>query len=175
MAKRKKTPDILADLQQDPQTPSVLPQEESPPLQFSANVKLSVTAPEHMKEEIENLVTRELHSLSDVRVVEKEAEWELIILGVELQTKRGEAYGVAFSVVVLQPRRFVHSARRRSLRSPQGSGFDTEPSRFSDFRGVWLHVETKEHLQQLCQGIVADFNSKYLAEWRAAHQQLAET
>jgi hypothetical protein len=208
MAKRKKTPDILAELLEDervapelqePETDrpadrqagepakqhdvqqtdplaTLFPQKGTPTLQFSSRVTLTITAPKSIKGEVESSMTQELRSLGGVVMVDEEADWVFVILGAELQTKRGDTYGVALSAVVLQA---IDSRLLKewfpAQRSPSHpSVVDVTSSHLYDFRGVWLRVGAKVHLQSLCRGVVADFNSKYLEEQRKSHQQLLE-
>jgi len=197
MAKRKKTPDILTDQPEvrpihgdsDPQaiiptagqtqaTPEPSPtqpdpfavmfrQESPPPLPFSVTVKLTVSGPERLRRAATGYLAQAFQALHDTTVVEKEAEWELAVLGTEIETARVGAYGVALSAVVLRTGHLTSGESGSSLglsRSPM-------PSSFSEFRGMWLRVAAAMDLRRQCQEIVADFDETHLEASRRSRRQ----
>ena len=115
------------------------------------------------------------HSLSDVLLVEADADWTLLILGVELRTRRGDTYGVALSVVVTEAldRHLVQERLLSQFSARSGPVVATAPTPPGVFRGAWLQIGTRTQVQSLCQGIVADFNARYLDAQRRSHQHQA--
>lgn len=198
MAKRKKTPDILADQTEgravqghaEPQAltadggqteiaqpPAPTPadpfaamflHDSDPPLPFSTTVKLTVTGPERLRRATAECLIHELQALGDTAVVDEDAEWELAVLGTEIQTARGGTYGVALSIVVLCN---AHLTKEKSG-SRGGPSNSPPPSPFSEFRGVWLRVAAKAGLWRQCQEIIADFDATHLDAPRRLHRRL---
>ena len=186
MAKRKKTPDILAERPPEeiderldiPKTqesaPSVsvgsqvttqvlpptremndpvaaiFPQERAR-RSLSTRVKLTLPAVEGVMSAVKAYLTLALRALPDVVLVDEQADWELVIVGVPLHTPWGEADSIALSVVVLQP-----PAQRTEAARP----------RESDFCGVWLRIGAPGQVRHVCREIVARFSSKHLAAAR---------
>ena len=204
MAKRKKTPDVLAHRQSKERHTTPL-QEKSPPADqplhatdqvvvepttdpftalfpsqpaaapapFSARIKLTVTAGENIAHEMGQYVSDALSSLPDVYLVQEEAEWTLIVLGVAIQSPNGKTYGIALSAVVTKTvdQQFEDSLRSDPLLDP-ASASAPSPTQVEVFRGTWLRIGAHQRMQHLCEQIVADFNSRYLDGQRASHQPL---
>ena len=150
-------------------------QRREPSLPFSARVQLTVAAPESLTGEVERAAAQAFRSLSDVLLVEADADWTLLILGVELRTRRGDTYGVALSVVVTEAldRHLVQERLLSQFSARSGPVVATAPTPPGVFRGAWLQIGARPQVQSLCQGIVADFNARYLDAQRRSHQQQA--
>jgi len=150
-------------------------QRREPSLPFSARVQLTVAAPESLTGEVERAAAQAFRSLSDVLLVEADADWTLLILGVELRTRRGDTYGVALSVVVTEAfdRHLVQERLLSQFSARSSPEVATAPTPPGVFRGAWLQIGTRTQVQSLCQGIVADFNARYLDAQRRSHQQQA--
>ena len=150
-------------------------QRGEPSRPFPARVQLTVAAPESLTGEVERAAAQAFRSLSDVLLVEADADWTLLILGVELRTRRGDTYGVALSVVVTEAldRHLVQERLLSQFSARSGPVVATAPTPPGVFRGAWLQIGTRTQVQSLCQGIVADFNARYLDAQRRSHQQQA--
>ncbi len=150
-------------------------QRGEPSRPFPARVQLTVAAPESLTGEVERAVVQAFRSLSDVLLVEADADWTLLILGVELRTRRGDTYGVALSVVVTEAldRHLVQERLLSQFSARSGPVVATAPTPPGVFRGAWLQIGARPQVQSLCQGIVADFNARYLDAQRRSHQQQA--
>jgi len=200
MAQRKKTPDVLADQQPpprrtartsvnktSPQIPQSLNAESSiPPADLSFDplatlfprpadvqpavpvaVKLTVTAPKALAGEVESGMAQALRTLPHVRLVTEEADWHLVILSVAVQAPSRTPHGVALSVVVVNTStRRVQSQSGMESVSPQA----VDAERLSFFHGAWLRVAARSQLPKLCAQIVADFDTRYLAQQHRPQQ-----
>jgi hypothetical protein len=200
MARRKKTPDVLANQQRDAQqisTPSaatsdlsgsqssneaearsksstpgpletLFPSAASTAASSIIKVKLTVTSATDIARKIEDAITQALGALPEVQLVAKEEDWTLIVLGTALQAPARQPYGVALSVVAVETE--PHRLRKRQRLQPDSSS--APPSeRPGIFRGAWLRVTTCSQLERLCQQLVADFESRYLANQRIVRQR----
>lgn len=202
MAKRKTTPDVLANRQSKERHTTPL-RENSPtagqplhatdqvvveptsdpftalfpsppavgPVPFSARIKLTVTAGEDIAHEMGQYVSHALSSFPDVRLVQEEAEWTLIVLGVPIQSPNGKTYGIALSTVVTKTvdQQLQESLRSGPLLDPTSASV-TSPAQVEAFRGTWLRIGARRRMQQLCEQIVAEFNSRYLDAQRSTRQ-----
>lgn len=174
MAKRKQTPDILAEGRettstQESQPPALVHTQvvtpTTPPLQKaddpvaaifpqdqprrsrSIRVKLTLPTVEGVMRAVRAYLTLELRALPDVMLVDEQADWELVIVGVPLPMRRDETGGIVVSVVVLHPQ-----GQRKQAAYRGGS----------DFCGVWLRLCSPGQVRPVCQEIVARFNLKHL-------------
>lgn len=179
MAKRKKTPDLLADREAHERYPTPA-REKNPsaapplpatdpftalfplptagePVPFSTRIKLIVTAGEDMAREVEQQVAQALSAFPDVHLVQAEADWMLIVLGVPVQSPNGKTSGIALSAVVTKTvtQQVRDSVRSASLLAPASAPVEA-------FRGTWLRIGSRHRIQHLCEQLVADFNDRYL-------------
>ena len=106
-----------------------------------------------------------------MRLVQEEAEWTLIVLGVPIQSPNGKTYGIALSVVVTNSvdQQIQESVQRGPLLIPT-SASATVPAPVEAFRGMWLRIGARRHLPHLCEQLVMDFNSRYLEARHTARQ-----
>jgi hypothetical protein len=134
---------------------------------FTATIKLAVTAPEDLAKEIENVMAQALDAVPNVQLVTEAADWTLVILSVAVQVPSRAPHGVALSVIVVETpaRQLQERAHMQPALVAAGSS-----ERLSIFHGAWLRVAARSQLPRLCQQVVADFNSRYLAERRRARQ-----
>ncbi len=188
MAKRKKTPDLLADREShersptparaknpsadptlpatdqagvastaDPFTALFPPPAVGEPAPSSVRIKLTVTAGEDMAHEVEEHVAQALSAFPYVHLVQAEADWTLIVLGVPIQSPNGKTSGIALSAVVTKTvtQQVRDSVRSASLLAPASAPVEA-------FRGTWLRIGSRHRIQHLCEQLVADFNDRYL-------------
>ena len=154
-------PSTSAPVQTDtpqPSTPS--PQHDqpvfkrTPPFPFSARIKLTLSVPDRLQDQLHASLLHAVGKIEDIQLMEEEHEWELIILGIPLDTVQGSSLGIALSGVIVHNHRPFQSV--------------------SDFQGTWLRVHAEEHLQQMCDVIIADFDQRYLEPQRATHRKLVD-
>jgi len=139
---------------------------------FKARVKVSVSADENIKGTVTSYINRELRSLQDVEIVDRDPEWELQILAMEISTKGGYKTGIVLSVVILSKfsNQFLLDRVADSYKEIVGN----LTSSLYYYPDHWLRVGSNEDLKSLCNGIVADFDTRYLEESRKMHRQLME-
>jgi hypothetical protein len=133
-------------------------------LKFHGSVKLSISGEESIKNEITSFMSRELRELSDVTVVDENPDWEISVVAMESHLKSGQKTGFVISVVLFQhynPKVFdilfdkKHAEVAKNLMT-----------RAVIYLDHWLRSGSTEELKTVCQGLVADFDSKHLAEAR---------
>jgi hypothetical protein len=133
------------------------------PSPSAISVTLKVSASGDLAGEVEQYVSEALRALPNVRLIQAEAQWTLIVLGVLIQSPSGKTQGTALSAVVTKA---ATSPTRES--APSGSRLApaatpaTALAPMEVFRGTWLRIGAHQHVQHLCEQIVADFNDRYL-------------
>lgn len=151
MAKRKQTPDILAEPPKaDDPVAAIFPQAPTRQSRFT-RVKLTLPTAEGPMRAVQAYLTLALRALPGVMLVDAQADWELVVVGTPLPARHGEPDGIVVSVVVLHPQ-----------------GQRLEATRGGDFCGVWLRIGALGQMRQLCQDIIARFSAKHLDATRQA-------
>jgi hypothetical protein len=120
------------------------------PSPSSISVTLKVSAGGDLADEVEQYVSQALRALPDVRLVQAEAQWSLIVLGVLIQLSSGKTQGTALSAVVT-----------KTVASPLPVSV-TASAPMGAFRGTWLRIGARHRIQHLCEQLVADFKDRYL-------------
>lgn len=136
-------------------------------------VQVGVTADENIKGLITSYINRELRSLRDVEIVDKDPRWLLEVIAVEISTKGGYKSGVALSIVVLE--KFDNSYLKSLMRETYEK--DLVVLLTSNLYAVlnhWLRVGSHDDLRSICDGIVADFDTKHLEESRRSLRRLKQ-
>lgn len=140
--------------------------------QYSAKVKVQVTASDNIKGSVSSYINRELRSLGDVELVEENPEWIINILAMELQTVGGHKSGVAVSTVIINT---FNNQLLSDWFQPEFKNVGIQvTSGLAWYPDQWLNVGSSDGLQKLCKGIVADFDTKYLEEDRKSFRRVRE-
>ena len=143
------------------------------PAEHRFRVQVAVTADENIKGLITSYINRELRSLRDVEIVDKDPRWLLAVVAMEVSTKGGYKPGVALSIVVLEKfdnsflKSFVHEIDKQDLAVLLTSDLYAVPNH-------WLRVGSHDDLRSICDGIVADFDTKHLEESRRVLRRLKQ-
>lgn len=131
---------------------------------FTARVKVTVTASDNVMSTVNSYMKRELLSLNDVELVDDNPEWEINVMALELFTVGGNKVGVAVSTV------FISHYNNQLL-----SGFFQQKFKDTGLEmtsHLYLHPEHRlnigspDDLNKICRDIVEDFDTKYLEESR---------
>ncbi len=142
---------------------------------FSGRVGVYVSANENIKGEIESYISRELRSLGDIIVTDSNPRWILNIVAMELLTKGGYKSGVVLSVIILEPfdnglvKTLLVDKTDRQMCVLLTSNLYYYP------KGHWLRVGAPGDLRNLCNGIVADFDTEYLKPARNLWQKIVDS
>lgn len=139
---------------------------------YSAKVKVNVSASDNIKGSVSSYINRELRSLTDVEIVEKDPEWIIYILAMELKTVGGYKSGVAISTVIVHP--FYNQILSTWLQPKFKDAGLNVTSSLAWYPDQWLNVGSADDLQKLSKDIVADFDTKYLEESRKSFRQMKE-
>lgn len=143
--------------------------QEQPDPRF--RVQVSVSADENIKGLITSYINRELRGLRDVEIVYKNPRWLLQVVALEITTKGGYKSGVALSIVVLEQfdnsllKALMHETNQKDL-------VDLVTSNLYSVPDHWLRIGSEDNLRSICDGIVADFDTKHLEEARRLLRRL---
>ena len=127
---------------------------------FTCKVKVAVSGSDNIKGEIKSFISRGLRSLGDVIVTDNNPDWLLSIVELETSTKNGYKSEVTLSVVILVPYDNKYILNEVSEESKKYISLST--SDLYSFKEHWLRVCSSEDLRNLCNGIVADFDTEYI-------------
>lgn len=152
---------------------------------YKARVKVYVKGEgeDKFKEEVRSYLNKELRVLSDVAVLEENAEWELIILAQELKTVTGVTSSIVLSTNVKHYKDMSNSSYYRNVKGWESANnanelisSDSEVKLNSPvvyiFKGNWLKPDAQEDLKRICKEIIADFDSIYLGDDRRSYQEM---
>ncbi|WJW76086.1 hypothetical protein QVG61_03055 [Thiohalobacter sp. IOR34] len=138
--------------------------------QFSAKVKVTVSADDNIKGQVESYIKRELRSLQDVTLVDEGADWELSILAMEVSTKGGYTSGVILSVVILSTfNNQMVSGMLQEKYKELGTNLTKGLYLYPDH---WLRAGADDQLRSLCIKLIADFDSEKLEESRKQYREI---
>jgi len=139
-------------------------------LQFSAKVKVAISAAENLKGPVSSYLNRELRSLNDVEIVDDNSEWNINVIAMDLQTIGGYKSGVALSAVIFDS--FDNKLlldwfqpKFKEIGANLTSGLSYHPD-------LLLKVGSADHLQELCKAIVVDFDAQILEKYRKEFRRM---
>lgn len=149
------------------------PEQEKFWLRPQWKVKVTVSADESIKNSVSSYLNRELRSLGDVDIVDNNPEWQLSILGGELETAGGRKTGVVLSTVILTP--FNSKILLSQQLKPEYKDKALQmTSQLFWYPEHWLRIGPADSLQTLCKEIIAAFDTKYLEEQRRSRRSFKE-
>jgi len=140
--------------------------------QFSARVRLSVSATDGIKNAVTSCLNRELRALNDVYLVDDKPDWELNVLALEVRATRGYRGGIAISTVILT--RFENE-KMATLFQPAD-----KPRGLAQTANLWeypshsLNIDASDRLDVMCKQIITDFDSGHLAKRRKRFRETQE-
>jgi hypothetical protein len=140
---------------------------------FSARVSVSISANEKIKGLIKTYISSELRSLGGIVLTDVKPRWVLNIVALEPETKGGLKMGVILSTVVLEPFDNRYVVSQVSPKSKEVvSSFTSGLYRYSDH---WIHTGASRDLKNLCEKIVANFDSNYIKPVKDSRQRYMDT
>ena len=140
---------------------------------YSAKVKVTVSANENIKSLVSSYLNKELRSINDVELVYENPEWEIAVLTSEVKDVNGYKIGFVISTVII--RSFDNQILSGYFRQKfKGLGMEFT-SGLCDYPVHWLHVGSTGSLQDLCEEIIADFDTTYLDKSREMFQKADQT
>jgi hypothetical protein len=140
----------------------------------SWRVKVSVTAPEDVEEQINGFLTRQLLTVPDVQLVgEGEADFEIAIVATRTRTVTGTENGFALSIAIIKPFSSFSAGLAEALRlSPEQSDLlQNVTSGVRDVRDLWLRTGSGDDLGRVLQQVVIDFDAQHVEEMRRRVRQ----
>lgn len=155
---------------------------------YSTTVELDITADKEITNEVYSYISRELRSIGDVKLVEENPDWVINVVAMQTENIAGHSTGVVFSVVVvtelhsvsilLEIVKWAFGISPKELKETMYIGlenaFTAVTAGHSEIRAHWLRVGSTEHVQRICQGIVADFDTEHLKIAREMHKEMTK-
>jgi len=136
---------------------------------FSSKVFISVSGEDNIKDEVESYISQELISLGDIIVTDKEPDWIIEIIAIEVKTKSGPKSGVDLSIVLLKP--FNNQIIVNLVSKESKEWVSSQTSDLYRISRHWIEIGAPEDLRSICNDIVADFNSHYIQPARDLWQK----
>jgi len=159
---------------------------------FTTRVRLVITADEAITAQVTSYVSRELRALGkEVQIVEKDPDWEMQVIAMQVLDKNKTVTGVALTAVVLQRSPLWQSlalvknwtvklsaeekGKLEALLSDEQKQFLTvmTTTAYTTYTVASFKLRTAppEGLQNICSAVVAEFDTKQLEperkRWRA--------
>lgn len=140
---------------------------------FSTKVFVSVSANEKIKGVIKSYINSELRSTEGIVLTDVSPRWVLSIVALEVETKGGIRTGVVLSTVVLESfdNRYVVSQVLPKSKEVVSS-FTSGLYRYSDH---WIHTGDLLDLKNMCDTIVAIFDTNHIKPVRESRQRYIDT
>jgi hypothetical protein len=135
----------------------------------SIRVKVVVSGMEDLENIIASNIKKELVSLSDVVVVDDNAEYLISLVAGEIAFINRRTAGVALSVVLME--HFDNSFIADIIQDDKKSAVQSETSNLYKFKGHWFQVGAYKAIMTLCAEIVADINSHHFEGKRKSSQK----
>ena len=144
---------------------------------FIARVRLFVESSPYdqtLRGKVTSCISRELRSIGDVEIVDKEADWILMVVRYPIRAGK-KHLGDGLAVTVLKE--FDKSAMENYMRQLSGEeeykeGIRDITSNLTKFRDLIVLAGSKESLKSRCEKLVAVFDSKYLEHDRNTLRKL---
>jgi len=148
--------------------PSVCWAQDIPP--FSGRVQVVVDANENIKAEIESYISRELRSLGDIIVTDDEPRWILDILAIESKKTGDYTTGIVLSIVILEP--YNNKFLIEQVNPKYKADALLETMGLSEYTAHSVRTGPTDSLRNICNEVVADFDSKHLKQAREMRQKV---
>ena len=143
---------------------------------YSARVKLQITAPEEIRNQIDSYISRELRSLGDVQIITDEPDFVISVLAIVVDNRAGYKAGFALTDVILRPcqnkAKFWKMLFGQSLSEKQYATLEGMTADLYRFEDQHIRVSALTDLQGVCQEMVADFDTKHLKSEREWQQRV---
>lgn len=145
---------------------------------FSTTVKLDIRSDDEIvKGQIQSYFARELRSISDVGIVDKDAKYEIKVFEMESELTSGQTVGYIISMVILQPfdRQTLHTVLFNKIDSDSWKNVEFLTNNLYSYRQNYLYTISKDRLKNACEVLVAQFDSDFLEQDRKIYQMIVET
>jgi len=141
---------------------------------FIAKVRLNIRADDQiLKGKVTSYISRELRSIGDVEIVDKEADWTLEVAVYEILDKSRKQLGISIVVVVLE--NYLQGALKYYISTLSGEEekkkkIIEDTSNLTKYRNTIISTTSTDSVKSSCEELVALFDSKYLEESRNTHR-----
>jgi hypothetical protein len=146
------------------------------PMEPSFRVQVIVQADEQLKNMIESFIKRELRSLNDVAVTDKDPRYVIGIVALQAKAVEGaELDSIALSLVI---RASASTVPISSLTAPADAEREPKDNAVDVYKGTdtliqhGLFMTPIDGLKRACEEIIADFDSDALEPRRKLHQSI---
>lgn len=132
-------------------------------------VKLDVKGDGSLESRIVSYLSRELRALGDVIQSKDNYKYDITVLGVKLDNKGGDEFGVVLTVNIYtkfdnQPFSFMFKEEFVKAGIKLTNGLYYYPK-------YWVRIGSEHDLRSICRGIIADFDSQILQKQRYEFQE----
>ena len=138
-------------------------------LKFTARVQIDVSGNENIKGLVGSYLNRELRSLGDVELVEKDPDFFIAVGVLEIKPTGGRTSGFSLSTVVL------HRFDNRIISSYFKDGYKEAGMALTSylyrFPNMWVDIAPRDSLQEICKGIIANFDTQDLEPIRKLYRK----
>jgi hypothetical protein len=135
----------------------------------SIRVKVLFQVDEGMKTTVETLLKKELRALEGVILVDENADFEILVMAMEMSGTQGEKAGAAFSTVFLRPysRSGIPELIARQCRDNQEIGpLRQKLERTQIYSDHFLQVGSSKEIEEICKEIAGYFKKDILEGYR---------
>jgi hypothetical protein len=140
---------------------------------FNGRVSVSVTADNlNVKNEIESNISRELRSLGDIIVTHDQPGWLLSIVAKETTNQRGDKTGYAISTTVLEPFQRKYMLDAVNVDDKTKDLLFKGTANLYYYINQWISLGGPDDLKNMCNSLVAKFDSENLKPSRDLKQTL---
>jgi hypothetical protein len=143
---------------------------DTPNPRFSAKVKVSVEGEESVNSSVSSYLNRELRSLGDVELVDKDHEWEISVLILATRSVGGQNMGFVLSTVIIPT--FSNQWLREYLIPKYQDLVLNITSGLSYYPKQWINIGGTKDIQEICKRIIANFDTTCLEENRKVFRQI---
>jgi hypothetical protein len=147
--------------------------EEFPKFKARVSLQVSVSAEENIKGISNSYLSRELRSLQDVELVDRNPEWVLSVIIMDLTTKRETKVGFVISVMIMRkfPNDYLMSRLTKSEDKEYFKDITSDLYFSPDHR---MNTGALADLRDMCSEIVAYFDTKHLEPTRKIHKRFLD-
>jgi hypothetical protein len=137
----------------------------------SIRVKVLFQVDEGMKSSVETILKKELRALDDLILVEEKADFEILVMAMEMPANQGEKPGAAFSTVFLRPysRSGIPELIAKQCWEGQEIGsLKQKLERIQIYSDHFLQVGSQKDIGEICKEIARYFKKDVLEDYRGS-------
>jgi hypothetical protein len=142
---------------------------------YECRVQLSVSASEDIKSILQSYLARELRSLGDISLVDDEADFKVIVIGMNTYSDNNTMIGYTIATTIVEPfdNQLMLTFLRASTSNPNiADTIDKLTKNLCIYHTTIINTDSD--LKRLSGTIVANFDSDYVEADRKLHREIHE-